>query len=635
MRFSSIATALWFVVFTATMSASSKAESLTPGWSGTVSSHYTDDYTYGEGGHVVRTNSGSLSLDGTSSNGDGTLAYRQAYLDTVPCLGGGGTARVTQDASGTAFSHGGLAPIGFDGDGSYAISIGGDALFDYVETIQDCGGSSSGTTQSGPYLPATAPCPGHPAPKIPSGWDGVGLSGADHCTAQSSTQKQTYDIQWRLTRLPDRDHDGFADASDGCPDDPALPDSANGCPAGKTPTDPGGAKNPPGDAPTPVSGKPGCFKYDAGHGYSYVLCEPTKKTPIDLDDSDRSLFGDPIENQIQEAQEKVDLADEAVKQAEDGLAACEDLTIGIATGFIDPWLAAMAVDWKGDGCVGGIINNVSNAVQEALDPPDPRYRAVAIPSTPARPNLNRDCRVGDRDECLHLADLLSRFLQADGRAGAITLARGLTTNRYGAAVANGDAIDAFLQRTAYRVLGGQLARTLRERRSLWLSVAGFLRRHGTSLSVSRESSAHYTKSLKTGRGIPAAVFHIALRSGLMETRAQVFEALRRTAARLGKPHRTDVLALFSRSPSTKALSAEGRSVGIFGAHVLAASFAKSKKAYTALDKALQGVVSACSRAARGRAVQALDREAKSQLTKRQCQFLAAAVEHFSSARPHC
>ena len=552
----------------------------------------------------------------------------------------------TSDAKGTPYPAPEVDVQSYDP----ATGAGGFVLFPDHNTYVWGNGSRDATFCVPEYL-------GVPAHPETSHSDTVDLA-QSMCSFQQTTGDYTHSTQlhgslpcvdpavtgsatFNLTTGADRDNDGFPDTCpvgssasnckpDTCPDDYATSDSSNGCPTGSAPL-----PTAPSPGGSPVPGKPGCFSYDAGNGYSYVLCQPTNTPPIDFDDLDKSLSGDPIKHEIQDAQDKVDLASEAVKQAQEGEAACVDLTGGLATGlFGDPY-ALLAIDWKGADCAAGILNNVSNGVQEALDPPDPRYRAVAIPATIKRPRLGQRCRGPQRAACRQLASAYAGFAQADLNVGAITTARGVTTNRFSAAVAAGDVLGAFLQRTAYRVLGGQLAAALQTRRARWLTVAGVLRKHGARLVVSAKQSARYRNHLKTGRGIPPAIITAVLRSGLMQTRGQVLEALRYTATKLGKPRRTDVVALYSRRPSTQALSAGGGRVGLFGAHALAAAFARNKTAFDALDVSMTHIVKACSRSARSRGVRALDREAQRLLSPAEAKFLTAAVAHFASVRPHC
>lgn len=73
-----------------------------------------------------------------------------------------------------------------------------------------------------------------PAIPLPADWRDKGLHGNVHYDEIISTVQGPYrvitDAVWDLTLQADRDHDGFADPSDTCPDEFATPDSTNGCP---------------------------------------------------------------------------------------------------------------------------------------------------------------------------------------------------------------------------------------------------------------------------------------------------------------------------------------------------------------------------------------------------------------------
>jgi hypothetical protein len=138
-----------------------------------VTSNFTREYTYGVDGlsEIPVHNLGALQADGTVPLGDtntnGTLTYVYTYSDIGPprgsCPAG---SSITQGASGTAYSHGALQAVPA-GDGSYSLSIGGDAQFTHQEHIGDCGNNSDRPFLLGAYLRAYVPlsaCPGHPAP---------------------------------------------------------------------------------------------------------------------------------------------------------------------------------------------------------------------------------------------------------------------------------------------------------------------------------------------------------------------------------------------------------------------------------------------------------------------------------------
>src|SRR4051794_3236733 len=105
------------------------------GWSGTVSGTYTHR------GHTVnrRTEDASITAtsDGLTATSDGTVSFDWKHREeSVPC-DQGGVAYVTQTAHDTKFSHQAIS-VSFGGDGTYAISGGGDASFDYFNDYYDC-----------------------------------------------------------------------------------------------------------------------------------------------------------------------------------------------------------------------------------------------------------------------------------------------------------------------------------------------------------------------------------------------------------------------------------------------------------------------------------------------------------------
>src|SRR4051794_25821310 len=76
-----------FAALLALVAGSARAADTLPGWSGTVTSEYTQHYTYGDPANpatVMRVQRGSLQTDGTSDQGDGVLTYSQSYEDSGP-----------------------------------------------------------------------------------------------------------------------------------------------------------------------------------------------------------------------------------------------------------------------------------------------------------------------------------------------------------------------------------------------------------------------------------------------------------------------------------------------------------------------------------------------------------------------
>jgi hypothetical protein len=211
--------------------------------------------TYKASGHcegcssLVENFSASLLLDGSAPNSPGVATQSWTHLETMTCEGS------TDSFSSQTSSGSSPAELFLSVDPpseTYAIGIQGSMTFTYISKTGGCGAETQTTETEGGMaqgmenlenLPESASCGA--GQDLPAGYDGTELSGSSSCVQSSPTATQTWSLIWRITRNPDRDHDGFPDASDPCPEEKGAPDT-NGCASDSPQPQPGGNPFPGG-----------------------------------------------------------------------------------------------------------------------------------------------------------------------------------------------------------------------------------------------------------------------------------------------------------------------------------------------------------------------------------------------------
>ncbi len=182
----------------------------------------------------------------------------------------------------------------------------------------------------------------------------------------------------------------------------------------------------------------------------------------------------------------------------------------------------------------------------AKDPPDPgynqvfRYQRFAIPRGSAR------CKHLSRRACRTFEQAVRSYLTATSAAASWSEAVAVTANRFGGAVATGNAEAADLQRAAEgSYLPQQAAAFVRLHKAAGV-LARFLGSHKRDRRFSAKQMARARHGLLSLRGIPASYIKRMERTGLIRSRNDLKKMLRYFFQQAGPPRGTKLSSLLGR-----------------------------------------------------------------------------------------
>jgi hypothetical protein len=168
-----------------------------------------------------------------------------------------------------------------------------------------------------------------------------------------------------------------------------------------------------------------------------------------------------------------------------------------------PGLQAALADAAVRTCDDAVTNLISAGVVLVVDPPDSRYRQVAMPQPfPAPTVSNAVCRVVTGSApCSRLKVALLGFGTAEGRVASITEATAVTANRASAAAAAGNKQGIALQSAAARTYWGAYAFALRDRSAAAKRLAREFQRAKVDVSFSPQQQAEGVTALGKLSGV--------------------------------------------------------------------------------------------------------------------------------------
>lgn len=128
---------------------------------------------------------------------------------------------------------------------------------------------------------------------------------------------------------------------------------------------------------------------------------------------------------------------------------------------------------------------LEEALKEAVDPPDPHFREVALPrAVPSASQAPYRCpgRIG-HPQCHALAALAARFAQSASSVASLFEAFAVSRNRTLVARTKGDTETELLQVAARKTYGGLLAKALAAQQSAGIALAEALRRSHVDVRI--------------------------------------------------------------------------------------------------------------------------------------------------------
>ena len=188
------------------------------GWTGT----FTATWHHHSSSDTSTTTEDMSTTGFVGPDNSGVVTFHRNYLNSGDCFS------VSVTADGTSPATDILTVRILEDLNIYGVFSGGVGTFTYHNVVSQCPESNSYDVDGPAYGGGTEDnCADGSVPadqQIPANWDGVTLAGEHHCATATTQQTFTY----RLTRDPDRDHDGVPDTIDQCPDEPST--RADGCP---------------------------------------------------------------------------------------------------------------------------------------------------------------------------------------------------------------------------------------------------------------------------------------------------------------------------------------------------------------------------------------------------------------------
>ncbi len=196
------------------------------------------------------------------------------------------------------------------------------------------------------------------------------------------------------------------------------------------------------------------------------------------------------------------------KETKDSLKAGAKISFGSALAFcpilLIPGAGQVFASGFAGACAGFIAQLIAAGVLVVVDPPDPRFGAVAMPSSFAAPKVgNSVCRiVRGGVPCSRLKVAMIGFGTADGRAASIAEAMAITANRASGARNAASNPGMTLQRAAARTYWGAYAFALRDRAAAAKRLAREFQRARIDVTVTPQQQRQGVSALSQLTGVP-------------------------------------------------------------------------------------------------------------------------------------
>lgn len=291
---------------------------------------------------------------------------------------------------------------------------------------------------------------------------------------------------------------------------------------------------------------------------------------------DPSAFYPPEPPTLLGTSRKIEVAAAGADAARGGFVGCissagllalgpEALVAGVTAGTRYQTLVKALLEETVGSCAQGVAGTVYYGVLLKVDPPDPAWRNVALPtrfpaSAVPRCTLPRNCPAVRSAWIVHAA--------AHRRVTELREAVAVAANRYGNAVTANDVAMRRVHRATWRALGGLLASAVAAESKAGATLAAQLRRAGlTRFVVPAPKVARALVVAAAGRGIPAASVTRALSKRLVASRSAAIRDIRVQAKRT-KAASLDVLRSLAAPERTVALRRDAAGLTLLDLQVM-------------------------------------------------------------------